>query len=117
MARLGSQATAGYFPTPDRLIPAIASLVTIERDAGDPIFLDPCAGTGAAILGLAGAVLGLEPARVERYCHAIELESTRAETLRRRLTRPPCWPVRAIWRMTKKVLSRSSAFTKRMICG
>jgi hypothetical protein len=86
MARPASQATAGYFPTPEHLLAPIASLLALERDDHDhPIFLDPCAGKGAAIVGLAAAVLGLDPERAARYCEAIELEATRAESLRRRL--------------------------------
>jgi hypothetical protein len=87
MARPASQATAGYFPTPEHLLPAIASLVSVERDryGSQPIFLDPCAGTGTAILTLAAAVLDLDLPDAARFCRAIELEATRAETLRRRL--------------------------------
>ena len=42
---------------------------------------------------------------------------SQVETRRRRLTWPPCCPVRAMARMTKKVWSRSRLLTKRMICG
>jgi len=86
MARPASQATAGYFPTPEHLLPAIGSLLTLERDRYDrPLLFDPCAGTGSALLGLAAAVLDLDPTDASRYCQAIELEATRAETLKRRL--------------------------------
>src|SRR5437660_50245 len=54
MARPASQATAGYFPTPEHLLPAIGSLLAIERERYDrPLLFDPCAGTGSALLGLA----------------------------------------------------------------
>src|SRR5690606_8360989 len=86
MARPESQAIAGYFPTPEHLVPAIASLVALERERyGGPILFDPCAGTGAALVTLAGAVLDLAPADAARYCLGIELEATRAETLAGRL--------------------------------
>ena len=63
MARPESQAIAGYFPTPDHLVPAIASLVALERERYDrPVFFDPCAGTGSALVALAAAVLDLAPA-------------------------------------------------------
>ena len=86
MARPASQATAGYFPTPEHLLPTIGSLLAIERDRYDrPLLFDPCAGTGSALLGLAAAVLDLDPTDASRYCQAIELEATRAESLKRRL--------------------------------
>ena len=88
MARLASQATAGYFPTPAHLLPRIASLVSLEgdRESHDrPLLLDPCAGTGTAILTLASRLLGLEGADASRHCLAIELEATRAEALERQL--------------------------------
>lgn len=50
MTRPASQATAGYFPTPEHLLPAIGSLVALEREPYHrPLFLDPCAGTGTAV--------------------------------------------------------------------
>ncbi len=77
MARPESQAIAGYFPTPDHLVPAIASLVALERERYDrPVFFDPCAGTGSALVALAAAVLDLAPGEAARYCQAIELEAT-----------------------------------------
>jgi len=42
---------------------------------------------------------------------------SQVETRMRRLTTPPCWPVRFMARMTKKFWSRSRLFTKRMISG
>ena len=76
MARPESQAIAGYFPTPDHLVPAIASLVALERERYDrPVFFDPCAGTGSALVALTAAVLDVAPAEAARYCQAIELEA------------------------------------------
>jgi hypothetical protein len=86
MARPESQATAGYFPTPVHLLPRIASLVDLQRERFDqPLFFDPCAGTGSAILTLAAWVLDLDPSDAGRYCQAIEIEATRAEALRRQM--------------------------------
>jgi hypothetical protein len=86
MARPASQATAGYFPTPNHLLPAIASLVAVERERFDrPLFFDPCAGTGTAILTLAARILDLDPLDASRCCQAIELEATRAEALRHQM--------------------------------
>jgi type I restriction-modification system DNA methylase subunit len=86
MARPESQALAGYFPTPEALVPAIASLVALERDRSDrPLFFDPCAGTGAAIVALAAAIFDLPATTASTYCQAIELEATRAASLARRL--------------------------------
>ncbi|HEY6324408.1 MAG TPA: DUF6094 domain-containing protein, partial [Thermoanaerobaculia bacterium] len=86
MARPASQATAGYFPTPDHLIASIASRLALVRDRyQEPVFFDPCAGTGAAIVALAAAVLRLHHEDARRHCQAIELESTRAAALARRL--------------------------------
>jgi len=86
MARPASQATAGYFPTPVHLLPSIASLVALERERFDqPLFFDPCAGTGTAILTLAARILDLDPSDAGRYCQAIELEATRAEALKRQM--------------------------------
>src|SRR6202521_1610239 len=86
MARPASQATAGYFPTPDHLIAAIGSRLTLVRNRyEEPVFFDPCAGTGAAIVALAAAVLHLHLEDARRHCQAIELESTRAAVLARTL--------------------------------
>ena len=84
MARLESQATAGYFPTPGHLVPAIARLLEIDRGL---LALDPCAGDGAAVVQLASELLGVEPARAAAFCTGIEMEAHRAEALARRLGR------------------------------
>ena len=86
MARPASQATAGYFPTPDHLIAAIGSRLALVRSIyEEPVLFDPCAGTGAAILALAAAILHLHPEDARCHCQAIELESTRAALLARTL--------------------------------
>jgi predicted RNA methylase len=89
MARLASQASAGFYPTPPRVVTAIARhlAATAER-AGPPPgrrggrtirLLDPCAGTGEAAAAIA-AVLGAES-------FGIELNEQRADACRSRLDR------------------------------
>ena len=86
MARPESQATAGYFPTPEHLVPAIASLLTVEVDPlGRPLFFDPCAGAGAAVLTLASAVLDLPRREAARHSIGIEMEGSRFVRLERQL--------------------------------
>lgn len=95
MVRLASQQSGGYFPTPPHLIPALAALIDsapssrpLREDYGRPQYgtvalLDPCAGTGAALLDLAQAWFGPDRAtgRPELVAYACELEATRAATL------------------------------------
>lgn len=55
MARLASQAVAGYYPFPSAHLPAVAALVdttAFRASNGVAALLDPCAGDGAAILTL-----------------------------------------------------------------
>ena len=101
MARLASIAIGGYYPTPTRLIPAIAALVdaTAARQARyDPRLrasvyptyglLDPCAGDGAALVACAQALFGDPLPAVGQgprlRLYACELEATRAAALRAR---------------------------------
>ena len=49
MARPGSQQVAGYFPSPERLLPSIASVLRWPKPSGPTFLLDPCAGDGSAI--------------------------------------------------------------------
>jgi len=62
MARLESQAKLGYYPTPDHLLPLIASCISPLTQPGN--FLDPCCGEGDALqllgLMLAGRTYGVE---------------------------------------------------------
>lgn len=50
MARLESVASGGYFPSPQHLIPLIASHLT--ADEGSFVMADPCAGDGDAVVEL-----------------------------------------------------------------
>jgi len=87
MARPQSQAIAGYYPTPQHLLPAIASTIAVPKDEPRSrfLFLDPCAGTGEALLKLAAAVLDYDLEDAARSCLGIELETERAKALRDRL--------------------------------
>jgi hypothetical protein len=55
MARPGSVEVGGYFPTPDSVLPQIASLVSWPDDRRHGVVLDPCAGDGGAVLALRDA--------------------------------------------------------------
>jgi hypothetical protein len=62
MARLESQAKLGFYPTPDHLVPVIASFISPATVSAN--FLDPCCGEGEALnlmgLMLAGKTYGVE---------------------------------------------------------
>ena len=79
MARLESTARAGYYPTPPRVVAAIARHVAPSGAGGKRTIrlLDPCAGTGDAAATLAEA-LGAEG-------YGIEINEERAEEARGRL--------------------------------
>ncbi len=73
MARLASTAIAGYFPTPQHLVPLIAGYLqaTQEYSSAECCVVDPCAGDGAAVVALT-KTLGV------RSCfRTCELEQTR----------------------------------------
>lgn len=87
MARPESQAIAGHFPTPDHLVPAIASLVVLERERYAPTgLLRPLRGDR---FRAGGARCGGPRSRARRggagHRQAIGFEATRAEALSRRL--------------------------------
>ena len=86
MARLESTALGGYYPTPQHLIPRIASLLAplvpkepdkYSYDRRVVSFVDPCAGEGTAVAELADLLSG-----GTRSIYACELESTRVEKAR-----------------------------------
>jgi SAM-dependent methyltransferase len=76
MARLASQASAGFFPTPPRVVAALSKLVVPAGVGARRVIrvLDPCAGTGEALAALARA-LGAES-------FGIEINAERAERCR-----------------------------------
>lgn len=73
MARLASQAKAGFFPTPPRVVAALCKLVVPAGASARRVIrvLDPCAGTGEPLAAVA-QVLGAES-------YGIELNAERAE--------------------------------------
>jgi hypothetical protein len=92
MARLESVAVAGYYPTPQSIIPLLVKLFDVEqrtteergyRETTEPTFLDPCAGDGEAVMSLIAALYGENnPPRA----YTVEMELTRYEALRKRFT-------------------------------
>jgi hypothetical protein len=66
VSRLESQARAGVWPTPPRVVDAIAGHLAAAPRAGKRVvrLLDPCAGTGAAVAHL-GRALGAETFGIE----------------------------------------------------
>lgn len=75
MARLGSQAKAGYYPTPEGVCGQLNQLLDIEDGAR---ILDPCCGAGITLAALAqgsGAIT-----------YGIELDHERATEARTRIT-------------------------------
>ncbi|MBI4496614.1 MAG: class I SAM-dependent methyltransferase [Chloroflexi bacterium] len=80
MSRLESQAVAGFFPTPPRVVTALSHLLhaATPTDRRRVVrLLDPCAGTGEPVSALAQALGG------ESY--GIEINDERAEACRARL--------------------------------
>lgn len=84
MSRLQSQAVAGFFATPPRVVTAVARLLAAERGGAKRRIrlLDPCCGEGRALATVAAA-LGAES-------YGVELEEGRAEASRTRLDRVLC---------------------------
>ena len=92
MARLESIAVAGYFPTPQRVIPYIAGLIDVpetKRAAWENgngfAFVDPCAGDGEAVLTFARYLFGsLNQSVVDFGIYAAEMEESRFNALKSR---------------------------------
>ena len=70
MSRLESARKGGYYPLPPELIPLLANLISCPHDNGR--ILDPCAGEGEALIGLADA-LGLTPCGNELHRERAEV--------------------------------------------
>ncbi|MEA2115159.1 MAG: DUF6094 domain-containing protein [Thermodesulfobacteriota bacterium] len=77
MARLGSQAKAGFYPTPDTVCELLKSKITFEDGA---LLLDPCCGKGKTLSRLAYGVPNITT-------YGIELDHQRAHEARSRLTK------------------------------
>lgn len=82
MARIESISVGGYYPTPSRVLPLIASLFQVEPE-GHYNYLDPCAGDGDAILSLLRLLHGEEKKGLENVelC-TVEMELTRYAALK-----------------------------------
>lgn len=82
MARPESVALAGYFKTPEPLLPRIAALFDRRRtgDKGELTLLDPCAGDGEAVVGIANALVETQESDRDFDLYACELETGRHTT-------------------------------------
>ena len=74
MARLGSQAKAGFYPTPDKVCELLQTKISFEDGSR---LLDPCCGKGKTLSRLAG----------DTSTYGIELDHQRANEARSRLAR------------------------------
>jgi hypothetical protein len=89
MARIASQAVAGFYPTPPHLLAAIGDLVRFpeyeKKSYNTPgaVLVDPCAGEGDAILSLVKRAHGGN--REEPDVYTCELEATRHAALHKKL--------------------------------
>jgi len=77
MARLASQAKAGFYPTPDTVSDLLQTKMTCEDGAR---LLDPCCGKGKTLARLAKQATGVTT-------YGIELDHQRAQQARTRLTK------------------------------
>lgn len=84
MSRPGSQAVAGFFPTPAHLVPRIAGLFAplIAGMSSPCSILDPCAGTGAAVDGILEYLTGSDRHSSYQRRYLCELEKTRYDDLK-----------------------------------
>src|SRR5450759_4707123 len=88
MARIASEAKAGYYPIHKHAISLLATHLraaeTIDGKPGLTLnILDPCAGEGAAVQQLAG-LLGVS----EDHVYCVELDAGRTEKIKERM--PKC---------------------------
>ena len=85
--RLAAQAKGGFYPTPDRVVEMIASLIDTPRlsyyNRGETLrILDPCCGAGAAVAKLADAMVDSVSAPVPVETFGVELHGDRAKEAR-----------------------------------
>ena len=88
--RLAAQAKGGFYPTPDRVVEMIATLVDTPRlsnyNRGNTLrILDPCCGAGEAVSRLAGAMAGSLSNTGPIETFGVELHEERAQEARARL--------------------------------
>lgn len=101
IARLASTSIAGFYPTPPHLVARIAALVgapeplpagedgealsyaaQLRDNRGEPSFLDPCAGEGAALLEIMSALVpNLKSNKAMLY--GCEMEAGRFDTFKK----------------------------------
>jgi hypothetical protein len=89
MARPASQQIAGFYPTPEHLVPIIASYVAqadiragktqYESPKGHVTFVDPCAGAGEAVKMVADLLTPDCGRAHNRHFYLCEMEKKRAE--------------------------------------
>ena len=77
MARLGSQAKAGYYPTPETVCELLKAKIDFEEGAR---LLDPCCGKGNTLSRLADGMPNITT-------YGMELDHERAQKARSRLTK------------------------------
>ena len=86
MARLASQAKAGFYPTPDSVVSLLKTKISIEEGAR---ILDPCCGEGKTLSRLAGPLIeNINGIRLElktTLTYGIELDHQRATEAKTRL--------------------------------
>ena len=79
MPRLESQAKAGYYPTPEVVVGQISGILNLayvrEPHKQSTRFLDPCCGTGTALMLLAEKLALANRPAIETY--GVELSADR----------------------------------------
>ena len=86
MARLASQAKAGFFPTPDSVVSLLKTKISFEEGAR---ILDPCCGKGKTLSQLAGPTIeninGISLEIKTTLTYGVELDHQRATEAKTRL--------------------------------
>ena len=85
MPQLESTAKAGYYPTPPRVIEALARI--LGKSWRDMHVLDPCCGAGDALANLVEALNKQSPTRGKITTYGIELNAERAGEANKKLHR------------------------------
>lgn len=79
MARRESQAVAGFFPTPPRVVEILCKAFTAGTQ--DIVIVDPCAGEGDAVAALRKSIRASAKAHTHIKMLLVEMETTRHATL------------------------------------
>jgi hypothetical protein len=80
LARTESIALGGFYPCPPHLVSRVARLLGVDMTSLQ-VFVDPCAGEGAAVRALADAMVG-EHIRTHARFYLVEMDATRHATLK-----------------------------------